>query len=93
MKRKIIALAAPAILVALPLMGAKSCGTGSGEQPASTGDGIVFLHQQHPVGKVFTLGGHTWWIGEVPPEPAPGTQWAPHGHTKLGRPIWVEVPG
>lgn len=92
MKRIATIVATIAVLL-VPLMGAKGCGTTA---TTSTGGGaqiIPFPLHTFSVGQQISAGHHVWWIGQVPPQPAPGTVWKPDGYTKRQhRPVWVRMP-
>lgn len=90
MKRIAIYAAMIGVLL-LPLMGAKSCGTGTTTTSTGTGAQIIpFPLHTFSVGQQIRAGNHIWWIGQVPPQPPSGTVWEPDGYTKRQhRPVWV----
>lgn len=80
MKRRLITAILAATLAAVPLMGAKSCGT----QAPSQGQVQIV-----PKGIELHRGGLVYWVGPVPPRPKAGTYWSPRGTTRKGNMIWL----
>lgn len=81
MKRRLITLIMAAVVAAIPLMGAKGCGTQSAPPAVHVAKGVE-LHR----------GGLIYWVGPVPPRPEPGTYWQPRGQTRRGNLIWLKEP-
>lgn len=79
MKRRLTAVITAVVLTAVPLMGAKGCGTQSPAPPATVVPKGIEIHR----------GGLIYWIGPVPPRPHAGTYWSPRGTTRRGNMIWL----
>lgn len=91
--KRIATLAATIAVLLVPLMGAKSCGTSTATTAGTGAQVIPFPLHTFAVGQQIRAGSHIWWVGQVPPQPPPGTQWIADGYTKRQhRPVWVRRP-